>query len=308
VAKPKPKYLTWERHFAWEKCFHKPNRIEANSVHRHPNYPCHDHEFVELAVIVGGACRHLSALGEQQVAAGDVFLFRPGAWHEYNHVRNLSLYNCCFDPALLGLELGWMMNDPLLGRLLWSVPLSPVQHGTVGLHLERAELARTRKILDELCALTQHQAGTHFGEHLGLLVQLLTVLSHHLPAETPSAPRAIAHPAVTTALKLIDQSPTEAWTLHALADKVSLRADYLCRLFRAIVGLSPMNYLTRRRLEMATSLLRRTSLPVGEVGASVGWSDANYFARRFQDKFGISPSHYRARFLRVEINPPSPPD
>ncbi len=73
-----------------------------------------------------------------------------------------------------------------------------------------------------------------------------------------------------------------------------------CRLFSQIVGLSPINYLTRRRLEMATSLLRRTPLPVGEVGAAVGWLDANYFSRRFHDNFGISPSNYRARFMSVQ--------
>lgn len=303
MAKRKPKYLTWERHLAWEKCFHKPNRIEANFVEDHPNYPAHDHEFVELAIIVGGTCVHQSAIGEQQVSAGDVFLFRPGAWHEYKHVKNLLLYNCCFDPALLGLELGWMVNDPLLGRLLWSVPLAPAQHGTVALHLGKAELAQTRKVLDELCALTQHEFAAHFGEHLGLLIQFLSVLSHHLPMETASAPRPRTHPAVTTAIKLIDEQLAEPWTLPLLAEKTHLRADYLCRIFGEIVGLSPMNYLTRRRLEIATSLLRRTPLPVGEVGATVGWSDANYFARRFQDKFGISPSNYRARFMRVQQRP-----
>lgn len=300
VAKLKPKYLAWERHFAWEKCFHKLNRIEASLVENHPDYPTHDHEFVELAVIVGGTCMHQSALGEQQVAPGDVFLFRPGAWHEYQHVKNLSLYNCCFDPALLGLELGWMVNDPLLSRLLWSVPLSPAQHGTAALHLGKAELARARKILDGLCALTQYEFAAHFGEHLGLLVQFLSVLSHHLPTETPSAAHARTHPAVTTAIKLMDENPTGPWTLSLLAGKVRLRSDYLCRLFGEIVGLSPLNYLTRRRLEMATSLLRRTPLPVSEIAATVGWTDANYFARRFHDKFGISPSNYRTRFMRVQ--------
>lgn len=300
MVRPIPEHLPWERHFAWGKCFRKPNRIEANFVTDHPNYPTHDHEFVELAVIVGGACLHRSALGEQQVTAGDVFLFRPGAWHEYADVEHLSLYNCCFDPALLGLELGWMVNDPQLGRLLWSEPLSPAQHGTLALHLGPAELGRARKILDKLCAFTQQEFVVHSGEHLGLLIQFLSLLASHLPTETSSIPRAKTHPAVLAAIKLMDENYAEPWTLPRLAEKVRLRSDYLCRLFGEIVGLSPLNYLTRRRLELATSLLRRTPLPVGEVGAAVGWPDANYFARRFQEKFGISPSGYRSRFIRVQ--------
>ena len=300
MAKLQPNHSPWTRHFAWDRCFRKPNRIEANLVHDHPDYPTHDHEFVELAMIVGGTCVHLSALGEQKVSAGDVFLFRPGAWHEYKNVEQLCLYNCCFDPALLGLELGWMMNYPLLGRLLWSVPLSPPQHGTVALHLDKPEIARTRKILDELCALTQHELGSQFGEHLGLLVQFLSIVSNHLPAPTLDAPRAKIHPGVTAAIKQMDDNPSEPWTLPLLAEKVGLRPDYLCRLFGEIVGISPINYLNRRRLELATGLLRHTPLPVGDVGAAVGWTDANYFARRFNEKFGVSPSQYRTRFKRIQ--------
>jgi transcriptional regulator GlxA family with amidase domain len=54
---------------------------------------------------------------------------------------------------------------------------------------------------------------------------------------------------------------------------------------------------------MATSLLRRTPLPVREVGAAVGWLDANYFSRRFHDNFGISPSNYRSRFMTLQQRP-----
>jgi AraC family transcriptional regulator, L-rhamnose operon transcriptional activator RhaR len=299
VAKLQPNHSPWTRHFEWGKCFRKPNRIEANFVKDHPDYPTHDHEFVELALIVSGTCLHLSGLGEQQVAAGDVFLFRPGAWHEYKNVESLCIYNCCFDPALLGLELGWMVSYPALGRLLWSLPLAPAQHGTVALHLDKAEIARARKVLDELCTLTQQDHGSQFGEHLGLLVQFLSIVSNFLPAPTPDAPRAKIHPGVTTAIKLMDDNPSDPWTLPLLAEKVGLRPDYLCRLFGEIVGISPINYLNRRRLELATGLLRHTPLPVGEVGAAVGWTDANYFARRFNEKFGVSPSQYRTRFKRV---------
>jgi AraC family transcriptional regulator, L-rhamnose operon transcriptional activator RhaR len=166
--------------------------------------------------------------------------------------------------------------------------------------LEKAEIARTRKILDELCALTQHDPGSQFGEHLGLLVQFLSIVSNHLPALTLEAPRAKIHPGVTAAIKQMDDNPSELWTLPLLAEKVGLRPDYLCRLFGEIVGISPINYLNRRRLELATGLLRHTTLPVGDVGAEVGWTDANYFARRFNEKFGVSPSQYRTRFKRIQ--------
>jgi AraC family L-rhamnose operon transcriptional activator RhaR len=291
------------RHVSLDRFFREPKRIEANFVEDHPIYPCHDHEFMEVAVIVGGTCVHVSSLAEHRATSGDVFLFRPGAWHEYKQVKNLSLYNCCFDPALLGLELGWMVNDPLLGRLLWLVPLSAAQNGMVALHLGKAELARSQKILAQLCGVSALGLTANFGESLGLLVQFLSVIARNVPMERPSDGNVKIHPAVTAAIKMIDDNPAEPWTLPLLAEGVGLRSDYLCRLFSEIVGLSPISYLTRRRLEMATSLLRRTPLPVGEVGAAVGWLDANYFSRRFHDNFGISPSNYRGRFMTLQQRP-----
>ena len=258
---------------------------------------------MEVALIVGGTCVHVSSLAEQRATSGDVFLFRPGAWHEYKQVENLALYNCCFDPALLGLELGWMVNDPLLGRLLWSVPLSDAQNGMVALHLGKAELARSQKILAQLCVVSALGLTANFGESLGLLVQFLSVIARNVPMERPSDGNVKVHPAVTAAIKMIDDNPAEPWTLPLLAEGVGLRSDYLCHLFSEIMGLSPISYLTRRRLEMATSLLRRTPLPVREVGAAVGWLDANYFSRRFHDNFGISPSNYRSRFMTLQQRP-----
>ncbi len=71
--------------------------------------------------------------------------------------------------------------------------------------------------------------------------------------------------------------------------------NYLVRLFTRTVGLPPMAYLRRRRLELATRLLIHSDLLVGEVGNSVGWADANYFTRRFRAEFGVTPTAYRER-------------
>ncbi|MCX6925434.1 MAG: helix-turn-helix transcriptional regulator, partial [Verrucomicrobia bacterium] len=119
----------------------------------------------------------------------------------------------------------------------------------------------------------------------------------------PHAKSAKSHPAVLAAIKLIDETPAEPWTLETLAGRVHVEATYFVRLFRAVVGLPPMAYLARRRLELATAFLRHDDLPIGEVGAKSGWLDANYFTRCFREHFGMSPSKYRARFLDFQRRP-----
>ena len=146
---------------------------------------------------------------------------------------------------------------------------------------------------------------SHFGDHLGVLMQVLSLLARNVKATGNKPPK--SHSAVVAALKLIDDDPTEPWTLTRVAAQVHIDHTYLIRLFHSVVGLSPMAYLNRRRLELATSFLRRGDLPVGEVGAMAGWLDANYFTRCFREHFGMSPSRYRTRFLELQ-GPPGSPD
>ena len=280
----------------WTDYHQSVRRIAAKFNPKHGNYHIHDHAYVEIAVIVAGTCLHHSVLGDSRPSTGDVFIFRPGAWHGYAEAKDLSLYNCCFDTALLGRELSWLVDEPYLGRLLWGIPLSAKQHGMVALHLPPAEFVRCRKILDGLCELASEDYLRHYGDHLGLLLQLLSLLARNIAANSGKKP-APSHRAVVSAIKIIDDAPTESWTLTTLASRVNVEPTYFARLFHAAVGLPPMAYLTRRRLELATSLLRREDLPVGEAGAMSGWLDGNYFSRCFRKHFGMTPSRYRARFL-----------
>jgi AraC family L-rhamnose operon transcriptional activator RhaR len=286
-------------HFTWKRFFHESNRIEAVFVEQHEDHPAHDHEFMEIVVVAAGSSLHETVFGEHQIGKGDAFLMRPGAWHAYRNCRNLALYDCCFDPGILGRELGWMIDNPLLGRLLWSIPLSPAQHGMVLMHLPESELVLCRKVLDALCPLSSADGMRYQGDRVGLLVQLLSALSRQLPSTVPTPKFAKPHPATLAALKLIDNDPSRSWNMKSLAAHVHANPAYLTRMFNAVVGLPPMAYLRRRRLELATALLANSEHPVSEVGNLVGWPDSNYFTRRFTAEYGISPLAYRARFLKT---------
>jgi AraC family L-rhamnose operon transcriptional activator RhaR len=287
-----------DSHLKWNVCFPQSSEIAAILVQDHPDYPRHDHQFVELVFVVGGSCRQETALGRSQLRRGSVCLFRPGAWHTYRETNHLKLYNCCFDPGILGRELAWMIDDPALGRLLWSLPLSAGQQGTCALHLPDRDLRNCERLLRELCTLSVGGRSQHRVDLLGRLLLLLGILARHLPRTTaPQDGR--ANPAVSAVLKLIDTNPAQEWTLEDLAARAHVPPNYLVRLFKKVAGLPPMAYQRRRRLELATHLLLQSDLAVNEVGAQVGWSDANYFTRRFRAQFGVTPTDYRARHAQL---------
>jgi AraC family L-rhamnose operon transcriptional activator RhaR len=262
------------------------------------SYGAHSHDFIEVALMLAGEGVHHTARGEQTVRAGDAFVLRPGSWHAYGDCRRLDVYNCCFGTELLRRELAWALEDPLVGRLFGTGPLSPGGRAFVSLRLAPDVLGVCRQHLDALLSL-QHAGEPHARvERMGRLLLLLGVLARHAARDPLPESPAEPHPAVLLVARMLEADLERAWELRDLAREACLDPSYLVRLFKAVTGLPPMAYLSRERLERAAYLLLSTDRTVSAVGAAVGWADPNYFARRFRAHFGVSPSAYRSR-LRV---------
>ena len=257
------------------------------------SHPVHTHSFVEVAVMPGGEGVHVSLAGRQRLRVGDVILLRPGVWHGYEECRRLDLYNCCFSTELLGRELAWTREDPLLGYLLWTGPHSLQRRGMLTTSLSGAALRESVEHLDALDRLRHRPIGLHRGDVIGRLSLFLTCLARAVVRDEPTGP---THPAVVHAMRLMELRPAHRWTLAELSAELHLAPGYLVRLFKASTGLPPMAYLSRHRVEVAAGLLLHTELPITHIGQVVGWPDQNYFARRFKAHYGLSATTYRARF------------
>ena len=68
----------------------------------------------------------------------------------------------------------------------------------------------------------------------------------------------------------------------------------LYRQFLHCLGQSPKQYLEDFRMHRACLLLRETSLSVGAVSTSLGYSNQLYFSRAFRRHTGQTPTEYRS--------------
>ncbi|MBI4239335.1 MAG: helix-turn-helix transcriptional regulator [Deltaproteobacteria bacterium] len=101
------------------------------------------------------------------------------------------------------------------------------------------------------------------------------------------------HPAVQRAIDFLHDHYTESISLDGLAKAAGINKFGLCRLFRRILGETPIRYLYRIRLHKALELLRggrQRERSVTEVALSVGFEDLSHFARLFRAQFGITPN------------------
>ena len=86
-------------------------------------------------------------------------------------------------------------------------------------------------------------------------------------------------------------------------------SDYQRKLFQKEFGVTPHQYLTNKRLQIAAETLMNCSDKMADIALMCGFRDPLYFSRMFKKKYGVSPSHYvRARQEDVPPAPEEPLD
>ncbi|WP_304224571.1 substrate-binding domain-containing protein [Gracilinema caldarium] len=78
-----------------------------------------------------------------------------------------------------------------------------------------------------------------------------------------------------------------------LADYVSVNEDYLTRIFKKELSISPWDYLIRLRITQSKHYLLTTSETIAQIASKTGFSDQAYFCRVFHKMVGVSPLVFR---------------
>lgn len=97
-------------------------------------------------------------------------------------------------------------------------------------------------------------------------------------------------------LSFIHQEYTNRITIGILTEVCHCSESYLNHLIKKKLGVSLSTYINKLRIERAKEYLLETNETMLSIAIQVGFSDANYFARVFQQLMGISPSEFRRRY------------
>jgi AraC-like DNA-binding protein len=219
---------------------------------------------------------------------------------------NLSLYARSSTPLPLVYELGAGGPDPV--RIVCCFlgcderPYNPLLSGLPPvIHIAASEAPSTIAWLGTLLGVaTSESRATRPGsgnvlERLSELV-FVEMIRQHLSTLGPAHTGWLAglrDPVVGQALGALHGEPRESWTVERLARRVGLSRSMFSERFTTMVGDSPMRYLVRWRMQLASHhLLAGDSVAV--VAEAVGYQSEAAFSRAFKKSVGDSPATWRA--------------
>ena len=95
----------------------------------------------------------------------------------------------------------------------------------------------------------------------------------------------------------IDRHYHEPLSLQEIGNALNISPYYLSHVFKGMSGYSPIQYLLRRRLGEAQTLLISTDLPIIDITLMTGFDTQNYFNAQFTKHVGVSPKRYRDNYV-----------
>lgn len=101
------------------------------------------------------------------------------------------------------------------------------------------------------------------------------------------------------AVRYIEQNYFRPISVEELAKKCWLDRSYFGKVFKSVMGQSPQSFLISFRMEKAAEELTAGDMPIGDVGAAVGYPNLLHFSRTFKGVYGMSPREYRQRNTAV---------
>ena len=88
----------------------------------------------------------------------------------------------------------------------------------------------------------------------------------------------------------------ERLTVQQMSRDLHLSESYISHVFREMLGCPPMQYILRKRIGEAQTLLISTDYPISRIAQMVGFDSQSHFNKRFRAYVGIAPGQFRKNY------------
>lgn len=257
-----------------------------------PAFPMHRQDFGELVFVLDGSGIHRTVQAHYPVGAGDVFYIPPDEPHGFAEAAGMSLVNIAFDPKRgLGLDADVLQLEGYHALFRLQPAMRSEGEYRNRLRLDEGALRHVRAMLRRIEDEYRARADAYESMLRALFWELIVYVARVFSGVGATEDRRLWRLARVAAH--LETAYGERIRLDDLARSAGVSRNTLLRLFGTYYGVSPMQYLLSVRIREAQRLLRDTDLSVTEIASRCGFSDGNYFCRRFAQHAGVSPGRYR---------------
>lgn len=184
------------------------------------------------------------------------------------------------------------LHDTHLNPLFASLP--PVLHAPVSQAETFQNLSGVARVLAQ--ELDQRSPGSNF-----MIERLLELLGagairaymDTLQSQDTSWFTGLQDPIISRALSMVHAQPGHHWSVDLLAHNVELSPSRFSARFKETLGESPMSYISKWRMHVASRLLKTTENTIREVASEVGYENLTAFNRAFKRHLNVSPGAWR---------------
>ena len=265
----------------------EPRLLSASNIHldfSHHTRTLHKHnDRCELIFVRYGSSRYVVGNKTYPIKKGDMIINNSGVLHDdlLEKEESVAYYALGIgDLKLNGLEENHIIADGIC-------PVIPTEeHYTVFNNMFRA--------IYEF--IVSNEPGTEETCHYLMKSAISLVL--HLVHTAESSEESKADSAlIADLLHYLDENYMHDISLKSVSEQFHISSYHLAHLFKEQTGYSPMNYIIRRRIGEAQTLLITTKDSITSIAGSVGFANPNNFNVQFQKQVGLSPRQYRKVYV-----------
>ena len=275
------------------------------------NYPriMHAHDdHVEIVLILNGESEYLIGNRKHKIRKGDLLIYNAGVVHDEISGSGKEVATYCL--AVAGICMEGLRKNALIPDD------SPYIYKTGD------QFEKMRMICEIMFqSLTEEEGANksaveNFCQQMmrAFLVMALGIIQKEIPVgdQVSSAEESVyaermqnvraekTYQLGKRVQEYIDSHYREALTLTDISAALHVSTYYMSHVFKEMSGYSPMQYLLRRRIGEAQTLLASTKLPISEVAARVGYESQSYFNQQFVKNVGMAPTKYRKQYVVQE--------